>query len=149
MAVYNQSRSNIIRIIILMAFVVIGSLMIIMRAQRSDSSTSSKRPTFEPEPQTQRQVLDPEFVRTHWAEIQAMMKVGGAGMKNALIEADNTFREFFDAATINPKAIEITGVICGVRIEEIEDPLMKKIRYLDKLVDEVAKGRAMEKILRS
>jgi hypothetical protein len=68
---------------------------------------------------------------------------------HALIEADNTFREFFDAATINPKAIEITGVICGVRIEEIEDPLMKKIRYLDKLVDELYKGRPMAKVLRA
>ena len=66
-----------------------------------------------------------------------------------LIDAEVTLREFFERATINVNAPLITGVICGVRIEEIEDPLMKKIRYLDKLVDEVAKGRAMEKILRS
>ena len=66
-----------------------------------------------------------------------------------LIEAGVTLQEFFERATINANAPLITGVICGVRIEEIEDPLMKQIRYLDKLVDEVAKGRAMEKILRS
>jgi hypothetical protein len=66
----------------------------------------------------------------------------------AQIESNATFTEFFDAATINPNAPLITGVICGVRIEEIEDPLMQKIRYMDKLVDELAKGRPMEKILR-
>ncbi len=60
-----------------------------------------------------------------------------------------TFKEFFKLAKINPNARLITGSICGVKIEEIEDPLMKKIRYMDKLVDEVAKGRPMEKILRS
>lgn len=64
------------------------------------------------------------------------------------IDSDSTFTEFFDAAKINPNAPLITGVICGVRIEEIEDPLMQKIRYMDKLVDELAKGRPMEKILR-
>ena len=60
-----------------------------------------------------------------------------------------TLREFFKAAKINPKAKLITGSICGVKIDEIEDPLMKKIRYMDKLVDELAKGRPMEKILRT
>jgi hypothetical protein len=60
-----------------------------------------------------------------------------------------SFREFFDLAKINKNAHLITGSICGVKIQEIEDPLMKKIRYMDKLVDEVAKGRPMEKILRS
>ena len=60
-----------------------------------------------------------------------------------------TFREFFKAAKIHPNAKLITGSICGVRIAEIEDPLMKKIRYMDKLVDELAKGRPMEKILRN
>lgn len=65
------------------------------------------------------------------------------------IDADSTFTEFFKAAKINSKAPLITGVICGVRIEEIDDPLMQKIRYMDKLVDELAKGRPMEKILRS
>jgi hypothetical protein len=59
------------------------------------------------------------------------------------------FETFFrEAPSLHPNASKITGVICGVRIEEIEDPLMRKIRYLDKLVDELAKGRPMEKILR-
>jgi hypothetical protein len=61
----------------------------------------------------------------------------------------STFKEFFKAAKIHPKAKLITGSICGVKIAEIEDPLMKKIRYMDKLVDELAKGRPMEKILRT
>lgn len=60
-----------------------------------------------------------------------------------------TFREFFQAAKIHPNAKLITGTICGVKIAEIEDPLMKKIRYMDKLVHELAKGRPMEKILRT
>ena len=60
-----------------------------------------------------------------------------------------TFRDFFKAAKIHPNAKLITGSICGVKIAEIEDPLMKKIRYMDKLVDELAKGRPMEKILRT
>jgi hypothetical protein len=55
---------------------------------------------------------------------------------------------FREAPAFNPKARKITGVVCGVRIEEIEEPLMRKIRYMDKLVDELAKGRPMEKILR-
>lgn len=65
------------------------------------------------------------------------------------LRKQTTFRDFFKAAKINPKAKLISGSICGVKIEEIEDPLMKKIRYLDKLVDELAKGRPMEKVLRS
>lgn len=60
-----------------------------------------------------------------------------------------TFEKFFAKAKLNKNADLITGVICGVRIEEIEDPLMREIRYLDKLVDELAKGRPMEKVLRS
>ena len=60
-----------------------------------------------------------------------------------------TFRDFFKAANIHPNAKLITGSICGVKIAEIEDPLMKKIRYMDKLVDELAKGRPMEKVLRT
>jgi hypothetical protein len=56
---------------------------------------------------------------------------------------------FRDAPALNPNAQKITGVICGVRIADIDDPLMRKIRYLDKLVDELAKGRPMEKILRA
>lgn len=66
-----------------------------------------------------------------------------------LIETQATFREFFDRAELNPMANQITGIICGVRIEEIEHPLMQKIRYLDKLVDELYKGRPMQKVLRS
>ena len=59
-----------------------------------------------------------------------------------------TFEIFFKQASLNPNAHLITGVICGYRIEEIEDPLTQQVRYLDKLVDELAKGRKMEKILR-
>ena len=65
------------------------------------------------------------------------------------LKKQTTFKEFFKDAKINPNANLITGTICGVKIVEIEDPLMKKIRYMDKLVDELAKGRPMEKILRS
>jgi hypothetical protein len=65
-----------------------------------------------------------------------------------LIEKKVTFEEFFQMASLNPNAGLITGVICGYRIEEIENPLTKQARYLDKLVDELAKGRKMEKILR-
>ena len=60
-----------------------------------------------------------------------------------------TFETFFQNATLNPDASLIKGVICGYRVEEIENPLTQKVRYLDKLVDELAKGRKMEKILRS
>ena len=60
-----------------------------------------------------------------------------------------TFEDFFADAQLNPNASLITGVVCGVRVQEIEDPLMQKIRYLDKLVDELAKGKAMEKVLRA
>ena len=66
-----------------------------------------------------------------------------------LIQADATFETFFQQAALNPAARLITGVICGVRVEEIEDPLTRQVRYLDKLVDELAKGKKMEKILRS
>ena len=66
------------------------------------------------------------------------------------IEKRTSFREFFEKAPkFNPNASLITGTICGIRVENIEDPLMQKIRYLDKLVDELAKGKKMEKILRS
>jgi len=65
------------------------------------------------------------------------------------IEKRTSFREFFEKAPkFNPNATLIKGVVCGIRLEEIEDPLMQKIRYLDKLVDELAKGKKMEKILR-
>ena len=66
-----------------------------------------------------------------------------------LIEEEVTYEEFFRRAKLNPNADLITGVICGYRIEEIETPLTRQTRYLDKLVDELAKGRKMEKILRS
>jgi hypothetical protein len=59
-----------------------------------------------------------------------------------------TFEDFFAGARLNPNASAITGVVCGVRVEDVEDPLMQKIRYLDKLVDELAKGRPMTKVLR-
>ncbi|HEY0741505.1 MAG TPA: DUF2200 domain-containing protein [Chryseosolibacter sp.] len=65
-----------------------------------------------------------------------------------LIKDKATFKTFFDEAKLNPNASLITGVICGYRVEEIEDPFMQKVRYLDKLVDELAKGKKMEKILR-
>lgn len=58
------------------------------------------------------------------------------------------FQDFFAEAQLNPAASSITGVICGMRVEEIEDPLMQQIRYLDKLVDELARGKAMDKVLR-
>lgn len=65
-----------------------------------------------------------------------------------LIAENVTFETFFQRATLNPNAHLITGVICGYRVEEIENPLTQQVRYLDKLVDELAKGRKMEKILR-
>jgi hypothetical protein len=66
-----------------------------------------------------------------------------------LITQEVTFKEFFDSATLNPNANLIKGVICGYRIEEIDNPITKQTRYLDKLIDELARGRKMEKILRS
>src|SRR5690606_34073864 len=66
-----------------------------------------------------------------------------------LIDEKVTFKEFFQRATLNPNAHLIKGVICGYRVEEIENPLTQQARYLDKLVDELAKGRKMEKILRA
>jgi len=66
-----------------------------------------------------------------------------------LIKEKVTFEIFFQRASLNPNVQLITGVICGYRIEEIEDPLTRQVRYLDKLVDELAKGRKMEKMLRS
>jgi hypothetical protein len=67
----------------------------------------------------------------------------------AQLEAGTTFEEFFANADLNPNVALITGSVCGVKVQEVEDPLMRRIRYLDKLVDELAKGRPMEKILRS
>jgi hypothetical protein len=68
---------------------------------------------------------------------------------HAHLAAGTTFEDFFAVARLHPSAALIKGVICGVRIEELTDPLMQKIRYLDKLVDELARGRPMAKILRA
>ena len=65
------------------------------------------------------------------------------------LAAETTFDDFFAAARLNPHASMITGVVCGVRVENIDDPLMQKIRYLDKLVDELARGKAIDKVLRA
>ena len=71
-----------------------------------------------------------------------------SGLENQLRQ-HNDFKTFFaQAPALHPNVSLIKGVVCGVRVEEVEDPLMRKIRYLDKLVDELAKGKAMEKILR-
>ncbi len=67
----------------------------------------------------------------------------------SLIDDEVTFETFFQKCKLNPNAHLITGVICGYRVEELENPLIQKVRYLDKLVDELAKGRKMEKILRA
>lgn len=65
------------------------------------------------------------------------------------IELQTDFETFFDnAPLLNPNVSLITGVVCGIRVEDVEDPLMRKVRYLDKLIDELAKGKAMDKILR-
>lgn len=72
-----------------------------------------------------------------------------AGLEEQL-EKENDFSTFFaQAPRMNPNVSLIKGVVCGVRVEEVEDPLMRKIRYLDKLIDELARGKALEKILRS
>ena len=65
------------------------------------------------------------------------------------IASESTFAEFFATVTLNDNASLITGSICGVKVQDIEDPIEQRVRYLDKLVDELAKGRAMEKVLRS
>lgn len=71
------------------------------------------------------------------------------GKLQALIDEKATFETFFQQANLNPNANLIKGVICGYRIEELKNPITKQVRYLDKLVDELAKGRKMEKILRT
>jgi hypothetical protein len=68
---------------------------------------------------------------------------------NSHLAAGTTFEDLFADARLNPRASSITGSVCGVRVEDIEDPLMQKIRYLDKLVDELARGRSMDKVLRT
>lgn len=86
------------------------------------------------------------------AELDEIIRwLTGYSQKELEIQLDkqSTFEEFFnDAPKLNPNRRLITGVICGIRVEEIKEPLMQEIRYLDKLVDELAKGKAMEKILR-
>ena len=85
------------------------------------------------------------------AELQQVIEWLTGFDESALSEhlaAGTTFEDFFADAQLNPRTSSITGVVCGVRVEELEDPLMQKIRYLDKLVDELARGKAMEKILR-
>lgn len=72
-----------------------------------------------------------------------------AGKQQQLIDQKVTFESFFEQATLHPNAELITGMICGYRIEEIENQLTKQVRYLDKLIDELAKGKKMEKILRA
>ena len=68
---------------------------------------------------------------------------------SATLDAGTTFAEFFAQATLNPNVCLITGSVCGVTVQDVEDPLMQQIRYLDKLVDELAKGRPMAKVLRA
>lgn len=65
------------------------------------------------------------------------------------LEAGTTFEDFFAQARMNPRVSLITGTVCGIRVEEVQDPLMQQIRWLDKLVDELAKGRPMSKVLRA
>ena len=65
------------------------------------------------------------------------------------LTSGTTFAYFFSGATVNPAAASITGSVCGVKVQDVEDPLMRQIRYLDKLVDELAKGRPLEEVLRS
>ncbi|WP_127479502.1 DUF2200 domain-containing protein [Nocardioides pantholopis] len=65
------------------------------------------------------------------------------------LAAGTTFEDFFAAAALHPNAATITGTVCGVRVQDVEDPLMRQIRYLDKLVDELARGKSMESILRA
>ena len=79
--------------------------------------------------------------------IQWLTGFDEAALSRHLAE-ETTFEDFFARATLNPNASLITGSVCGIRVEDVEDPLMQKIRYLDKLVDELAKGKAMDKVLR-
>jgi hypothetical protein len=82
-------------------------------------------------------------------QIIAWLTGYGPDQLAAQIEAQTTFEAFFaQAPALNPARQAITGTVCGVRVQEVPDPLMREIRYLDKLIDELAKGRPMEKILR-
>lgn len=86
------------------------------------------------------------------AELEAVVEwltgFGAAALQHHL-DAGTTFEDFFAAARLNPDVSLVTGVVCGVRVEDVEDPLMQKIRYLDKLVDELARGKALDKVLRT
>ncbi|WP_157015130.1 DUF2200 domain-containing protein [Mesorhizobium xinjiangense] len=74
----------------------------------------------------------------------------GPGALKAILESSTDFETFFgNAPNLNPSRALIKGVVCGVRVEEIEEPVMREIRYLDKLIDELARGKAMDKILRA
>ncbi len=86
--------------------------------------------------------------REELQEVIAWLTGFDADRQQELIDQKVTFETFFEEASLNPNASLIKGVICGYRIEEIEYPLTRQVRYLDKLVDELAKGRKMEKILR-
>lgn len=81
---------------------------------------------------------------------QVIRWLTGFGVREVqkLIKAEATFEEFFSKVTLNPNATLIKGSICGIRVEEIQDPLSQKVRYLDKLVDELAQGKKMSSILR-
>mgnify|MGYP002651551435 CR=1 FL=1 len=90
-----------------------------------------------------------QFSAAEKAEIALMLdSLGVDYIEGGWPGANPTDSDFFAAARLNPHATLITGVICGVKVQEIDDPLMRKIRYLDKLVDELAKGKAIEKVLR-
>jgi hypothetical protein len=80
--------------------------------------------------------------------IEWLTGFGESALEQHITEG-TTFEDFFADARMNPHAALITGTVCGVRVQEVEDPLMQKIRYLDLLVDELARGKAMPKILRS
>ncbi|HRW17417.1 MAG TPA: DUF2200 domain-containing protein [Dermatophilaceae bacterium] len=82
------------------------------------------------------------------AVIAWLTGIGGADLDRHLAEG-TTVEDLFAAAQLNPAADQITGTVCGVRVQEVADPLMRRIRYLDKLVDELAKGRPLERVLRS
>ena len=72
-----------------------------------------------------------------------------AGLEKQIADENDLSTFFAQAPAFNPNSSLITGVVCGIRVEEVEDPLMQKIRYMDKLIDELARGKAMEKILRA
>jgi hypothetical protein len=82
------------------------------------------------------------------AAIEWLTGYDDAELRQHLMD-QTTLADFFEGAHLNPNASLITGVVCGVRVENIEDPLMQQIRYMDKLVDELAKGKALEKVLRT